>query len=237
MKQIISGLLLLTSLVCLNAVHAQTADEIVSKYVDAIGGKDKIGQVKSIYMENNMAAMGNDNPNVINVLNGKGYKSETDFQGQKIIQCYTDKGAWQINPMAGSTSAEAMPADQYNANKELIDVGGNLYDYAAKGSKVELVGKDGGAFKIKLTTKENAEVNYWIDPATYYITKVVRKGSMMGQDVEITVKLSDYKKTDFGYVIPYSTEMDFGGQFQLTTTVKKVEINKTIDPAIFIAPK
>ena len=237
MKQIISGLLLLASFVCLSAVHAQTADEIVSKYVDAIGGKDKISQVKSIYMENNMAAMGNDNPNVINVLNGKGYKSETDFQGQKIIQCYTDKGAWQINPMAGSSAAEAMPADQYNANKELIDVGGNLYDYAAKGSKVELVGKDGGAFKIKLTTKENAEVNYWIDPSTYYITKVVRKGNMMGQEVEITVKLSDYKKTDFGYVIPYSTEMDFGGQFSLTSTIKKVEINKTIDPAIFIAPK
>ena len=237
MKQIISGLLLLASFVCLSAVHAQTADEIVSKYVDAIGGKDKISQVKSIYMENNMAAMGNDNPNVINVLNGKGYKSETDFQGQKIIQCYTDKGAWQINPMAGSSAAEAMPADQYNANKELIDVGGNLYDYAAKGSKVELVGKDGGAFKIKLTTKENAEVNYWIDSSTYYITKVVRKGNMMGQEVEITVKLSDYKKTDFGYVIPYSTEMDFGGQFSLTSTIKKVEINKTIDPAIFIAPK
>jgi hypothetical protein len=31
--------------------------------------------------------------------------------------------------------------------------------------------------------------------------------------------------------------MDFGGQFQIGLTVNKVELNKTIDPAIFVMPK
>jgi hypothetical protein len=30
--------------------------------------------------------------------------------------------------------------------------------------------------------------------------------------------------------------VDFGGQFQITIAVKKVEVNKTIDPAIFDMP-
>jgi outer membrane lipoprotein-sorting protein len=237
MKKTISSLLLFTTFLVAVSLHAQTADEIAGKYAEAIGGKDKIGQVKSIYVENSLQAMGNESPNTITIVNGKGYKSETDFNGQKIIQCYTDKSAWQINPMAGATAAEAIPADQYNANKDLMDVGGALFDYAAKGSKVELQGKDGGSYKLKLTTKDNAEITYFVDATTYYLTKLVKKGSMMGQDVEITVKLSDYKKTELGYVMPYTTEMDFGGQFSLTTTIKKIEFNKTIDPAIFEMPK
>ena len=48
--------------------------------------------------------------------------------------------------------------------KDEIYVGGPLYDYAAKGSKVELLGKDGNAYKIKLTSKENVESTYIIDP-------------------------------------------------------------------------
>ena len=53
----------------------------------------------------------------------------------------------------------------------------------------------------------------------------------------VTTALSDYRKTDLGMLIPYAIGIDFGGQFQLLITVKKVELNKTIDPAIFAMPK
>lgn len=34
-------------------------------------------------------------------------------------------------------------------------------------------------------------------------------------------------------MVPYTTQLDFGTMFSLTTTVKKVEINKPVDPKIF----
>jgi hypothetical protein len=59
---------------------------------------------------------------------------------------------------------------------------------------------------------------------------------MQDQEVDITTKFSDYRKTDVGYLIPYGIDVDFGGQFGLNIAVKKVELNKTIDPAVFAMP-
>jgi hypothetical protein len=214
-----------------------TADEIVSKYIAAIGGKDAISKVKSIYTESSIAMMGADNPSITMLVDGVGYKNTMEFNGTKIVQCFTDKGGWSINPMAGAASAAPMPDDVYNTGKGQINVGGPLYDYATKGSKVEFSGKDGNAYKIKLTSKENIESNYLIDSTSFLLTSVMTKGKMQDQDVNITTKLSDYRKTDLGYVIPYTIDVDLGGQFTLTVTVKKVELNKTIDPAEFAMPK
>jgi hypothetical protein len=235
MKKIISSLLLLTAALGSFSVQAQTADEIVNKHVEAIGGKDKIKQVQSLYMEGTMQVMGNESPTKITLLAGKGYKTETDFNGQKMVQCVTDKGGWAINPMNGG-SAEAMPEEQYKAGIEQLDPGGALYDYAAKGSTVELVKKDNKEYILKLVTKDKVTSTYFVDAATFLLSKMVRKANVMGQEVEMTVQLSDYKKTDIGFLIPFAINTDLG-QFQLSTTITKAAVNQAVDPAIFTMPK
>ena len=212
-------------------------DEIVSKHVEAIGGKDAINKVKSVYMESSISMMGAENPSNTMIVDGVGFKNEMEFNGTKIVQTYTDKGGWLINPMTGASTATPMPDDVYNAGKGQINVGDPLYDYAAKGSKVELLGKDGTAYKVKLTSKENIETVYLIDSTSFLITSAATKGKMQDQVVDITSKLSDYRKTELGYMMPYSIDVDLGGQFSLTIAVKKVELNKTIDPAVFAMPK
>ena len=130
-----------------------------------------------------------------------------------------------------------MPADQYKVGRSGIFAGGPLYDYAGKGNKIELVGKDDKTFKIKLTTKDGVEIVYVIDAATYLVKSQTAKGKMQDQDVDITSTFADYRKTDTGYLLPYSIDLDFGGQFSLSITVNKIELNKTIDPAVFEMPK
>ena len=218
------------------AVHAQTADEIITKHIDATGGKDKLAAINSIRLENTMNVMDNDAASTTIVLNGKGYRSESDFGGQKLIQVVTDKGGWAVNPFGGSAEPAAMPDDQYKAGVSQLFIVPFL-NYAARGEKAELLGKEKvgnvDAYKLKLTSKDNVASTYYIDPATYYIVQTVRSADMGGQMVNVTTSFSDFKKSDYGWVVPQSTQVNFGDQFSMTAKVKKMEINVPVDAAVF----
>ena len=231
----IKFLLLALAAITSSSLYAQSVDEIISKHVEAIGGKEKLSQVKSLYTEISVDVMGNSAPQKEYLVEGKGYKSELDFNGTSIVQCVNDKGGWMVNPMAGGADAQAIPDAAYKSGKPQIFLGGALVNYAAKGYKAELMGKDGGSFKIKVSGDGN-ETFYFIDPTSYYLTKSIVKGEVMGQAVEITTTYSDHKKTDFGIVLPYAKNIDMG-MFQMSLKTEKVEVNKAIDPKIFAMPK
>lgn len=227
--------LLAVAAIFTTSLYAQTVDEVISKHVSAIGGKDKLSQVKSVYSESSMEVMGNSAPQKEYLLEGKGFKSEVEFNGTSIVQCWNDKNAWAINPLMGSTDAQLIPDNIYKSTKPQIYLGGALIDYSSKGYKAELVGKDNGSFKIKVTADGN-ETYYFIDEKTYYLTKSTMKGEAMGQAAEITTSFSDHKKTDFGVVLAYTKSVDMG-VFQYVQKIDKVEVNKQIDPKIFDLPK
>jgi outer membrane lipoprotein-sorting protein len=237
-------LIAMSLLVGLASAHAQSVDDIIAKHVDAIGGKEKIDGIKSVYAEASMEVMGNNAPTVTTILVGKGYKSEMDFAGSKIVTCITPTFGWQINPMQGKTTADSIPADMMRGAKAQFDPGepgSPLIDYAAKGNKVELEGTSDNNgvkdYKIKLTSKDSAVYTYYIDPTTYYIMKQEMTVSVQGQDALTTITFADYKKTDYGFVYPMTIQLTVPQGFTLNITSSKVVINKEIDPHIFDMPK
>jgi hypothetical protein len=230
-----SSFLLLSGFLVSGGLWAQTADEVVSKYVDAIGGSKLVSGITSISLESNVSVMGSDVPSTTHILNGKGFKTELDFNGSKIVNCITDKGGWAINPMTGQSSATAMSADQANAAKGSFQVGGPLFDYAAKGYKVEMAGKDTGDYKLKVSSN-GVNITYYVNVHTYLIDKMVNAVNANGQDMEITTAFRDYKKTDIGLVMAYTQEIIYP-QRSVTISHTRVEFNKPIDPAIFDMPK
>jgi outer membrane lipoprotein-sorting protein len=239
MKNLKLGLIAIAALFSATAIHAQTADEIVAKYVDAIGGKEKLKAINSVRMENTLNIMGNEAPNTTTILNGKGYRNESEFNGAKIIQVITDKGGWMVNPMAGATDPQALPDDQVKAGKSQIFVV-PLLDYSTKGAKAELLGQEKvgtvNAYKVKITDADNVPTTYYFDPTTYYLLQITRSSEMMGQQMDVTATYSDYKKTDYGWVVPQNFEINMGGQFSMTLKLKNVEVNKDVDPKIFDMP-
>ena len=230
-----SFIVLTATLAITTTLHAQTADDIVNKYISALGGRTVINGVKSLKVESTVDVMGQSAPSTTYILAGKGYKSETDFGGQKMVQCINTSGGWMINPMGGSSAPTPIPADQAKASMSQLEIGGPLVDYAAHGNKVELVGQDSLDYKLKLTTPVGV-ITYYINMKTYLVDKQINKTSANGQDVETTISFSDYRKTDFGYTIAYAQTLDLP-QLSLNITHQKITVNPPIDPTIFDMPK
>lgn len=221
----------LTSVCC-----AQTAEEIVNKNLDAIGGKTLLSSIKSVVIESTIEAAGTEAPSTTYILNGKGFKSETDFNGTKIVNVLTDKGGWAINPMAGQNTATALPDEAVKQSQGTLYIGGPLMAYSAYGGKLELIGKDTADYKIHLTNSVGADQTYYINMKTYMIDMIVAKVSQGGQDFETTIHFSDYRKTDGGPLMAFTQSRELP-QFTLNININKVEVNKDIDPAIFDMPK
>lgn len=243
MKFLKSSLFFAVTLFSISFVSAQTVDDIINKYIDAIGGKDKLSKISTLYTESSSEGMGKTMEIIAIIVNGKGAKTEMDMGGVKNIFCTTDTSAWIINGIAGDTNAMPLPMGMVKRQKNKMDILGPLYNYAAKGNKVALLPNeklgDINVYKILVTLPDSSHrTTYYIDPTTYYALKIVSEVKVPGQENNFVfgMALSNYRKTDYGYVMPFTTE-GILQQGSMTITVKKVEVNKVIDPKLFDMPK
>ena len=210
----------------------QTADQIVNKYVDAIGGKEAWSKVNSIVMTGNMKVNGTDIGMVSTVLNKKGIRQDITAMGMAGYNIITPTSGWNFMPFQGQKEPEPVTADDLKESQEELDVEGNLIDYSAKGHTIELLGTDDvdgvNAFKLKETLKSGKIETIYIDPSTYYVIRVIAKQKANGQETDVTTDLSNYQKLPEGLIVPMSVKLPFGEM-----TITKVEVNKDVDEKMF----
>ncbi|MBC7850970.1 MAG: outer membrane lipoprotein-sorting protein [Chitinophagaceae bacterium] len=216
------------------SVNAQTLDEIVDKHITALGGKEKLSTLKSVRMETNLSVQGMDIPVISTAVHNVGQRVDISAMGMEGYVITTPTKGWTFMPFMGQSAPEATPEDQVKDGLDELDLQGSLNNYKEKGHKVELVGKedvDGTeAYKLKLTTQSGKDRTLFIDPKNFYIIRQVKKAVVNGQEMEVTINFSDYKKTEDGFVFPHSIGGAFG---QGDMTVTKIEVNKPVDEKIF----
>lgn len=231
----------LVILVSVATSRAQSAEEIIGKYVEAIGGQDLLAKITSLYMETTMDVMGMEGVSKTTILNGKGMLQETEMMNTLSTTCYTSKGGWTVNPMAGITTPESMPESQYESGKSQIYIGGPFIKGSSEGYQFELVGREtiGGksAYRIRMTQPGGMTSSYLFDPDTYYLIQSNMEIESQGQSMALEITYSDYRKTELGYVMPFVTDINVDNQISLSSVVDRVEFNKPVDMKIFSMPE
>ncbi|MBC6490555.1 hypothetical protein ACFSQD_09530 [Flavihumibacter stibioxidans] len=165
-------------------VQAQTVEEIISNYENAMGGKEKLKSIRSVYMEGvSVMQNGNEINSKMTKVNRELLRTEINFGMGSFSMLLTDKEGWASNPRNGG-KFEPIPEQRVKAAQAELDCAGPLVDYAAKGHKAELLGKESvegkECYKIKLILNTGSDITYFIDPATWYIVRDVRTGGLMG---------------------------------------------------------
>lgn len=236
MKHIVLFVVFVMGIVFVQFVQGQTADEVINKYLDARGGKDKLLSIKSLYMEGARQMMGNEVAVKITKVQDKLSRTDFEMMGTSGYTIVTPTAGWSFIPMR-SESVDEIPEARLKTMFSEMDIPGPLVDYAAKGNKVELEGKhdiDGTpAYKIKLTLSTGKELTYYIDTKTNLLIRTSTTAPAIGQDGkptgenrEVVTNYSDYKAVD-GIMFPH-TIATTGGQGAGSTTFDKIELNKEI---------
>ena len=236
LRTVLAGTLLLS----VSFAQAQSADEIMNKHIAAIGGRAAIESIRSQVINSSLSVMGSELTSTSTLLVGKGFKNVANFNGQEIIQVITPTSGWMINPLAGQTDPTPLPDDQVQAAQGTLTLGDDIYNYQKKGHKVELVGRETvegiNTYKIKMTNaKDGKEGFYYFDPSTYYLVKRESTTEANGQSMTSTSVFSNFKKTDVGFVMPFTIVSNQG--FEMTINVTDVKFNVEVDPKIFEMPK
>ncbi|MCU0393486.1 MAG: outer membrane lipoprotein-sorting protein [Thermoflexibacter sp.] len=230
------------------SLQAQTAEEVINKYLENIGGKDKWKAVKSMKTTGKGKQSNFEFPMTMVQAEGGKQKISFNFQGKEITQMAFDGNTgWTTNMM--TMKAEKMEAeDSENLKKAAADFPDPFIDYAEKGYKVELEGKEKvegtECFKIKLTKKpemvEGKEVEnvvyYFFDAENYVplvVKTTVKKGQAKGAVVETIY--SDYQEVN-GLFFPFSMSQKYNGQVAFSLTFEKIEINVSVDEKEFAMP-
>ncbi|MDB5121752.1 MAG: hypothetical protein JWN56_2970 [Sphingobacteriales bacterium] len=223
------------------SAFAQSVDEIVNKNITALGGKEKLNSLKSVKIDATISLQGMEVPSTVVQLNNVGIRSDFTVQGTKGTQVITKSEGWSFMPFMGQDKPVQIPAEEVKQSQSLLDLAGPLVDYAKKGNKIELAGKEvvegKDALKLKLTLSDGSAMDYYVDPVTGYTVKTVVRKRMNGQDGEVSNVMLDYKKTEDGYFIPYTmNQIITGGPGLMVIKVTNIEINKPVDESIFEMP-
>ncbi len=224
--------LVLIAATAISFSYAQTADEIVTKHIAAIGGADAWKKINSVVTTGSLKVQGADVNVSLTVLNGKGFRQDISIMGMNGYQIVTPTAGWNFMPFQGQKSPEPITADDLKEAIVDLDAQGTLIDYKTKGHTIEYLGTDDvdgvDALKVKETLKGGKIETMYFDPKTYYIIRTVSKQKANGKETDVTTNLSNYQKLPEGIMMPLSIGLPFGEM-----TISKVEINKPVDESIF----
>src|SRR5260370_3983506 len=97
-------------------LSAQTADEVVEKYIQAKGGRDKIKSVKTLRFTAKMTmGQGMEAPVVMELVPPEHkVRMEVTLQGMTGVQGNSGTKSWQPMPFLGQTDPDPMTIDDLN---------------------------------------------------------------------------------------------------------------------------
>lgn len=225
----------------LRSAPAQTLDEIIKKAIDARGGIDKIKAVQSERITGTFDAQGVEGTLLLELERPHKLYSEITVEGQKVLRVYDGKSAgWTVNPFLENKEVREMSADELKGMPDESDTDGPLVDYRAKGSKVELAGKEESegktVYRLKITSKSGEVRSYLIDSGTFLTTKWEGFRKVQDQELPWECALSDYREVQ-GVKFPFKIDQGSPGtDYRQILTVEKVEINAKMDESHFAKP-
>jgi len=233
-----------------NVAIAQTVDEIIDKYFENTGGKAKWEALQGVKMTAKVSAQGMEIPiNIIQLKDGR-QSTSYSFQGMEFREgVYDGTNLWGTNQMTMKAEKRDAESTENLKTTASLDFPDPFLNYAKKGYKAELIGKEtvegSETFKIKLTKKpikvdgkETESVSFYYFDTENFVPLVMETEVKAGpaKGVVSQIKMSDYQEVN-GLMFPFSMTQGAKGQpGGQTITLTAVELNPKVEASLFAFP-
>lgn len=200
-----------------------TAKDVADKYIQAIGGRKAVENIKSIKVDATAEVQGMQlSMETVNTSKGQSYMNlamggmsmqKVVFDGEKGFQIAQGQRIENTPEQNASAKLEAQPFKELNAEN------------------AKLLREDNVDGKAAYVLSFGGDSEYFYDKATGLLLKQETTLEAMGQTIQSVVSYSDYRAVE-GVKIPYSLEQSVGPQ-TIKVTVKDVEVNGAISEDLF----
>lgn len=236
-----STIVTLTLLAAASPGAGQSVDDVVSRYLQARGGIERLHAVKTLRLTGRMSLPGAEAPFVLELKRPAKMRTEFTVNGRKGIQAFDGRAGWSVAPLPGE-AARAMGPDETREARSQADVDlSPLVDAAAKGFSIEMHGREalGGGDTVKLLVRGGGGPDrvLFIDSRTHLVVRTEETRDLDGELVEFMTEIGDYRTVD-GLTYPYRIDVAPKAQPDLRQRmdIQGVEVNPPIDDARFAKP-
>lgn len=220
---------------------ARAVDALVTRNITARGGAEAWRAVSSLRLTGQMdLGQGMHVPYVLDQKRPGKMCLEFVFDEETATQCTNGDSGWKVAPFRGRTTPEPMTEAELRETADSADPYGLLYDHAARGHVVELLGRepvDGrDAFKLKVTLPKGGVRWLYLDAETGLEVKLEALRVVAGREWVVETRYSDWQETD-GLLIAHRQEtLTRGDTESHFLTVESVTVNPPLDDSHFAMP-
>jgi hypothetical protein len=236
------AVIVLAAVLCLSLFgYPQTAEELVSKNIQAKGGIDKIKAIKSLRMTAKFIGGGGFTANIGQESLRPNLVRETfSLQGMTAVTAYDGTTGWQIQPFEGHKDPQLLGEDELRGLVLDADFDGPLVDYKEKGNTAEYLGHDvvdgDDALRLKVTLKNGDILYYYLDPDTFLEIRRDKQEFIRGSIHESVMEMGSYKPVA-GVMYPFSlSQGSKANPSAQTINVEKIEANVSLPESDFALP-
>jgi outer membrane lipoprotein-sorting protein len=226
--------------------QAQTAETIIAKYFESVGGIEKWKNLKSIKMTGNLVMSQAEFPITLYRKAPNKFKIVLNIAGHEIVpQAFDGDTGWMNSPFTETAGPQKIEEDQVKALRDVSEFEDPFIGYQAKGfeASYEGTGDAGGVqcYIVKLIKHKGVEgeeiASYYYFDTEHYLQVLIKQPSPQAMGQEIEIHLSDYQDAGDGLLMPFVMDTQFKGQSVQKLNFTAITINEEMADDLFKFPE
>jgi hypothetical protein len=216
---------------------AMTVDDVIAKHVQAHGGKEAWGAIRTMKVTGSYTAFSKISPFTMHRMRDRKYHLDHVLDDRRVIIGYDGETGWWDNPWR-QAGVRVITGPDLAVLVRDVEFETPLFDHESEGHRAKLLGtvdlEGVETLGIELTRADDSVETWYLDPETFLAVGRDAPGSDFGRPTPRRTFFDDYRAIH-GAMIPHFSETQWYTRDRVMV-IEAIETNLDVDDALFDMP-